>query len=1074
MPSWLESVHQTWDQTRWLPAVISMRSKPQLLRADAELRARDWVTAAQGQGWFPELSAEVFAGVVTVLVQTAGDPPATPEEQALARAVVRGAVRDDDVIEQTEALARRLAPSMDAQLPKAPDDQERRGFRVLLAGVAALLALPHLDVLRLRMELPPAVTGAPDLLGERLQAAFDAPPAGREALLCDALDVAVTVAGPPPAVIPVLESLVYGGQPITPAGLRRCVAAMTAAAATVPDTGPSALARARNDSQASLFGVIGKQVDAADLGGEITGEVTQALEGMLKRDLSDRSRLSTGLNVARRWMQAGRLDRSDAILGQLREDIADPAADLRLAELEAQIRSRCGDRHGATAVLLSALSRASASSDVASRRSALLTLIGSWPLDLDPEAGAPRPGQGPGGEEIGPWIDEAGQLVDLDGPQEADQRRGQLMTALLALGCYEQAAAVRAKLDFAAWARTPGFNERLADVEQWSAREIAQAGAGGESGPPDPAGRDDAGWDYADLGRDGRSAEAAALAEARAQQALARGSRPDAYSYLAGAGHMYLRARDFPAALSAFDRAFALLEADLRVIPYPELVISRLADWPDRYHVAALAALEAGQPLRALSYAETGRARAVQGRLGPSAQRPAELPDSEEPAWQRFIALWRRGATEAAGELVSSGGRTGHPVSAGVADELTRLRRHFAARVAPSALSPVAPPVDAAEFPAQLAAAERPTAVLYSLIAWDQLRFIRVTAGGAVEIRLDAASRGAALAAIRNFAGRIHDAADPYEAVQAYLPALLEEAGPALEPALRQVTDGYRDGRLIWVPQGILAALPVQALPLAGHYVCDEVAVMTAESLAAAAPGLAPASPQPVRAAAIRGTSLAGAPTAGAAKLLPAGTEERFPEAMDDLSPALAGATLIYLSCHGRYDWRNPLSSALLFGSRPGPGSGFDLKIAELFDQIRIDPGAITILGTCDSGTIAQTDLNEGIGIPGGLLAAGARTVIGAGWPVARSAAIGVCRKLISALLDGAESPEALRDAACWLRDATAADLLAELTSIGHPAAQDLARMLPEDLAAHMFAEPVRWAAFLHWGAPWKAVASDS
>jgi CHAT domain-containing protein len=187
---------------------------------------------------------------------------------------------------------------------------------------------------------------------------------------------------------------------------------------------------------------------------------------------------------------------------------------------------------------------------------------------------------------------------------------------------------------------------------------------------------------------------------------------------------------------------------------------------------------------------------------------------------------------------------------------------------------------------------------------------------------------------------------------------------------------------------------------------------------------------------------------------------------MDDLPAAFAGATLIFLACHGDYDWKNPLSSALRFGSPPG----FALKIADLFDNIRIDPDAIVILGTCDSGTVAQTDLNEGIGIAGGLLAAGAHTTIGAGWPVARSAAIGVCRKLISSLLDGTESPEALRNAACWLRDATAADLLAELSSIGHPAALQLAELPPEDLAGHMFADPVRWAAFLHWGAPWRAI----
>jgi hypothetical protein len=1077
MPDWLETVHQAWANGGWLPTVINMRSRPQLLNAGAEPRAQAWQAAAQGQGWSQELSAEVFANVVKLLIATAGDPPAPPGERALARAIVRGQA-PDDVIEQTETLARRLAPGMDFQLARAADDQERQGFRIRLAGVAALLALPRVDVLRLRMELPPAAPGMPDLLGDKLQAAFDAPAGRREALLCDALDIAVKTDGPPPAAIPVLEALVYSGQPLTPAALLDCAAAMSAVAATVPADGNLApgTAQARYDNQASLFGVLALQMDKAGLGRENQEQVATAIEGMLNRRLSDRNLLSTGLNAARRWMRLGQLDRSDFILVQLRDKISDAAAQLRMDELEAQIRVRCGDRHGATAILLRAISRQSGSPDSSGRRSAVLTLIGSWPVDLGPDAGVPRPAPGPGGEEIAPWIDEAERLADTAGPEQADMCRGQLMTALLALGCYDKAAAVRARLDFTAWAKTPGFDERLADVEQWSAHEIAQAGAGAQAAPSD-AGRADAGRDYVDLGKAGRSAEAGALAEARARMALARGFTADAYSYLAGAGHMYLRARDFPAALKAFDRAFALLEEDLRHIPYPELVISRLADWPDRYHVAALAALEAGEPLRALSYAETGRARAIQGRLGPRTQPPAELLGSkdgeEEAAWERFCALWRLAVTEAAGELVSASRRTGHPVSEDVASELTLLRRHFAQvfadkRIPSDALTPVAPPVDVAAFPPRLAGVDRPSVALYSLIAWGQLRFVRITASGAAEIGLDVASGKAAVAAVKSFSDQIHNSPDMYQAISDHLPALLEQTGPALEPVLRQAADGFDGGRLIWIPQGILAALPVQALPLDGRYLCDAVAVMTAESLAAAAAGLAPAPGHPVHPTAIRGTPTDEAPTAGAAKLLPAGSRDIFPEALKDIHGAFAGATLIYLSCHGIYDWKKPLSSALLFGPKPG----FDLKIADLFDKIRIDPRAIVILGTCDSATVAQTDINEGIGIPGGLLAAGAGTVVGAGWQVARSAAIGICHKLICSLLSGAESPEALRDASCWLRDATAADLYSELDSIGHPAAEDLMRMfeLPEYRDEHMFTDPSLWAAFMHWGAPWRAL----
>lgn len=42
--------------------------------------------------------------------------------------------------------------------------------------------------------------------------------------------------------------------------------------------------------------------------------------------------------------------------------------------------------------------------------------------------------------------------------------RGQLMTSLLALGLYRRAADLRSKVDFASWAKSPGFDGRLVDI----------------------------------------------------------------------------------------------------------------------------------------------------------------------------------------------------------------------------------------------------------------------------------------------------------------------------------------------------------------------------------------------------------------------------------------------------------------------------------------------------------------------------------------------------------------------------------------------------------------------------------
>jgi hypothetical protein len=84
------------------------------------------------------------------------------------------------------------------------------------------------------------------------------------------------------------------------------------------------------------------------------------------------------------------------------------------------------------------------------------------------------------------------------------------------------------------------------------------------------------------------------------------------------------------------------------------------------------------------------------------------------------------------------------------------------------------------------------------------------------------------------------------------------------------------------------------------------------------------------------------------------------------------------------------------------------------------------------SGTVAQSEVNEAIGIPVGALAAGASAVVGAVWPVSRIAAVATCARFLRELASGAASPEALQTASVWLRDATYEDVLGELDRVDH------------------------------------------
>ncbi len=102
---------------------------------------------------------------------------------------------------------------------------------------------------------------------------------------------------------------------------------------------------------------------------------------------------------------------------------------------------------------------------------------------------------------------------------------------LLALGLYRRAADLRSKVDFASWAKPPGFDGRLVDIRVWSARESATATASAPLGDEgDDAGDDDAGKDFVDLGVECRFTEAAAMADARAPMAVDRGFVPVSWS----------------------------------------------------------------------------------------------------------------------------------------------------------------------------------------------------------------------------------------------------------------------------------------------------------------------------------------------------------------------------------------------------------------------------------------------------------------------------------------------------------------------------------------------------------------
>jgi CHAT domain len=576
----------------------------------------------------------------------------------------------------------------------------------------------------------------------------------------------------------------------------------------------------------------------------------------------------------------------------------------------------------------------------------------------------------------------------------------------------------------------------------------------------------------------GERQAAAETALGAAEDNLARGFRAQAFDCFGAAGKFFQLAGRPNESLTAFERAFSLFERDLVYQPRATHVIRKLASWPELYTRAALAALDVNQPLRAVSLAETGRTRAIAHRIGLDGARPPLSAPVD--LWERYVRSWQRAIAIAANELVDEDGWMTRADTRAIDAELRTLRSELRnAGVEAEELAPVSRPVTAEDACARLAQPGlAPTAVLFTIRLDDTvLRVVMLSANGAKELPMRASDQARALRACDRYMGALRARSGRITGVIGPLIAeLLEEAGPPLAPLFSQAfasvpAPGPPDTkpRLVWIPHGSLSGLPIQACPCAGGQVVDRAAVVVAPSVTLAMSALQPDDETGgvVELAALSGRYHAPEPPTdggGAILAVLAGrrVEDVTPTSSDQFEELVRGCALVHLTCHGVYDWSDPLRSYLKLGER------CDLSVEYLLGCGALAPKSLVLLGACDSGTIAQSDINEPIGVPMALQSAGAHSVVGAAWPVARVAAIGTCLQFAKELAAGAASPEALRRAAAWVRGASVKEFHRELAAIGHPAAEELAALSAENSNARLCEPPDLWAAYVHWGGGWR------
>lgn len=295
---------------------------------------------------------------------------------------------------------------------------------------------------------------------------------------------------------------------------------------------------------------------------------------------------------------------------------------------------------------------------------------------------------------------------------------------------------------------------------------------------------------------------------------------------------------------------------------------------------------------------------------------------------------------------------------------------------------------------------------------------------------------------------------------------------------------------LVWLPQAGTGVLPVHAAWCDAKdggrdWLIDAHALRYAPSLhlleraaqphAATAPGDGAAAlivsdptsdlPDTALEAELVARALAAGPGAGQPAMTlhgPAATAEA-------LRAALPAHRWLHYAGHAEFDVDDPLHSRLLLAD------GSELTIAALAAVLSPDTEAV-VLSACDTAVTRATSLlDEALGFPAALLAAGARRVLATQWSVSDASSALLIGQWYEHL-DGGRRPvaQALREAQRWLRDATAKEGIARLRALRDASANDAVAARAAETAAELRARdpssrpwsgPWHWAGYTAWGA---------
>jgi CHAT domain-containing protein/tetratricopeptide (TPR) repeat protein len=270
---------------------------------------------------------------------------------------------------------------------------------------------------------------------------------------------------------------------------------------------------------------------------------------------------------------------------------------------------------------------------------------------------------------------------------------------------------------------------------------------------------------------------------------------------------------------------------------------------------------------------------------------------------------------------------------------------------------------------------------------------------------------------------------------------VLAEVGFGLIMPLHAELQRYDLTRLILIPQGSLFLLPLHAVPIDQNGACllDRYEVSFAPSasvLQRCQERAAGAQTQGLFAVAnpTRGLVFTRSEVEAIGSLF--GEHKTILEPNGGIKEKTLGQAeghgYLHFSCHGTYDWSEPLHSALLLAGDLEQNEEGRLTLAEIEEKLDLSKTRLVTLSACETGLTEALGprAEEYVGLPAGFLLAGAPAVVASLWAVDDLSTALLIERFYRYHLEGNPDclppAQALRRAQQWLRDEVTAKMAAE------------------------------------------------